>query len=69
MTSLQMSAAEEMVERFLDAAARGDVTQVSVLLSHSPSLINRKGNSGWTALMLAARNGQYPVVETLLSQG
>lgn len=69
MTSLQMSAAEEMVERFLDAAARGDVTQVSVLLSHSPSLINRKGNSGWTALMLAARNGQYPVVEALLSQG
>lgn len=69
MTSLQMSAAEEMVERFLDAAARGDLTQVSVLLTHSPSLINRKGNSGWTALMLAARNGQYPVVEALLSQG
>lgn len=69
MTSIQMSAAEEMVERFLDAAARGDLTQVSVLLSHSPSLINRKGTSGWTALMLAARNGHYPVAEALLSQG
>lgn len=69
MTSLQMSAADEMVERFLDAAARGDLAQVSVLLTHSPSLINRKGNSGWTALMLAARNGHYSVVEALLSQG
>lgn len=69
MTSLQLSAAEEMVERFLDAAARGDLAQVSTLLSHSPSLLNRKGYSGWTALMLASRNGHFPVVEALLSQG
>lgn len=69
MTSLQLNAAEEMVERFLDAAARGDLTQVSALLSNSPSLIDKKGNSGWTALMLAARNGHYPMVEALLSQG
>lgn len=69
MTSLLLSATEEMVERFLDAAARGELTQVSMLLSHTPSLINQKGNSGWTALMLAARNGHYPVVEALLSQG
>lgn len=69
MTSFQLSAAEEMVERFLDAAAKGDLSQVSLLLSHNPSLINQTGNSGWTALMLAARNGHYPMVETLLSQG
>ncbi|KAM7018779.1 NAD-capped RNA hydrolase NUDT12 [Tautogolabrus adspersus] len=69
MTSLQLSAKEEMVEKFLDAAARGDLTQVSTLLSHVPSLINQKGYSGWTALMLAARNGHYSVVETLLSHG
>ncbi|KAM9359874.1 NAD-capped RNA hydrolase NUDT12 [Symphorus nematophorus] len=69
MTSLQMSAKEEMVERFLDAAARGDLTQVSTLLSHAPSLINQAGYSGWTALMLAARNGHYHVVEALLSYG
>lgn len=69
MTSLQMSAKEEMVERFLDAAARGDVTQVSTLLSNAPSLINQAGNSGWTALMLAARNGHVAVVEALLSHG
>ncbi|XP_075935018.1 NAD-capped RNA hydrolase NUDT12 [Anarhichas minor] len=69
MTSLQLSAQEEAVERFLDAAARGDLIQVSTLLSHVPSLINRSGHSGWTALMLAARNGHYDVVEALLSHG
>nr|XP_046241782.1 peroxisomal NADH pyrophosphatase NUDT12 [Scatophagus argus]XP_046241783.1 peroxisomal NADH pyrophosphatase NUDT12 [Scatophagus argus]XP_046241784.1 peroxisomal NADH pyrophosphatase NUDT12 [Scatophagus argus] len=69
MTSLQLSAKEEMVERFLDAAARGDLTQVSTLLSQVPSLINQKGYSGWTAVMLAARNGHYDVVEALLSHG
>ncbi|XP_054467337.1 peroxisomal NADH pyrophosphatase NUDT12 [Anoplopoma fimbria] len=69
MTSLQLSAKEETVERFLDAAARGDLNQVSTVLSHIPSLINRTGYSGWTALMLAARNGHYEVVEALLSKG
>ncbi|CAJ1069673.1 peroxisomal NADH pyrophosphatase NUDT12 isoform X2 [Xyrichtys novacula] len=69
MTSLQLGAKEEMVEKFLDAAARGDLTLVSTLLSHVPSLINQKGDSGWTGLMLAARNGHFGVVEALLSQG
>ncbi|XP_036000184.1 peroxisomal NADH pyrophosphatase NUDT12 [Fundulus heteroclitus] len=69
MTSLQLSAKEEMVEKFLDAAARGDVSQVSTLLSHAPSLINKTGFSGWTALMLAARNGHHHVAEKLLSLG
>ncbi|KAM7391045.1 hypothetical protein PAMP_021762 [Pampus punctatissimus] len=64
-----MSAKEEMLEKFLDAAARGDLSQVSTLLSHVPSLINQTGYSGWTALMLAARNGRYHVAEELLSQG
>lgn len=69
MTSLQLSAKEEMVEKFLDAAARGDLSQVSTLLSLVPSLINQTGYSGWTALMLAARNGHLHVVEKLLSLG
>ncbi|XP_078107635.1 NAD-capped RNA hydrolase NUDT12 isoform X1 [Sander vitreus] len=69
MTSLQLSAKEDMLERFLDASARGDLTQVSTLLSHVPSLINQTGYSGWTGLMLAARNGHYEVVEALLSHG
>lgn len=69
MTSLQLSAKEEIVATFLDAAARGDLTQLSTLLSNVPSLINQSGYSGWTALMLAARNGHYHVVEALLSHG
>uniref|UniRef100_A0AAQ4RSY1 Uncharacterized protein n=1 Tax=Gasterosteus aculeatus aculeatus TaxID=481459 RepID=A0AAQ4RSY1_GASAC len=54
---------------FLDAAARGDVRRVSELLRGAPSLINRSGRSGWTALMLAARNGHYEAAEALLSHG
>ncbi|XP_019966952.2 NAD-capped RNA hydrolase NUDT12 isoform X1 [Paralichthys olivaceus] len=67
--SVQPSAQEELLEKLLDAAARGHVTQVTSMLSHVPSLINQAGNSGWTALMLAARHGHYPVVEELLSHG
>lgn len=69
MTSFQLSAKEEMVEKFLDAAARGDLNQVSALLTRFPSLLNQTGYSGWTALMLAARNGHYHVVDGLLSHG
>ncbi|XP_061752508.1 peroxisomal NADH pyrophosphatase NUDT12 [Nerophis ophidion] len=69
MTSWQLSAKEEMVEKFLDAASRGDADQVSSLLSHAPSLLNQAGHSGWTALMLAARNGHRQVAEALLSHG
>lgn len=64
-----MSAIEEMVGRFLDAAARGELSAVSSMLSHSPSLVHRSAENGWTALMLAARNGHYDIVEALLSFG
>lgn len=64
-----MNAMEEMVERFVDAASRGDVTAVSSLLSRSASLVNRPGANGWTALMLAARNGHVTVAQTLLAHG
>ena len=60
---------DEMVERFVDAASRGDVAAVSSLLSRSASLLDRPGANGWTALMLAARNGHFTVAETLLSHG
>ncbi|XP_008417730.1 NAD-capped RNA hydrolase NUDT12 isoform X2 [Poecilia reticulata] len=69
MTSLQLSAKEEMLEKFLDAAARGDLSQVSTVLSNVPSLLNETGHSGWTALMLAARNGHHHVAEKLLLLG
>ena len=64
-----MSPMEEMVERFLDAAARGDLVKVTSMLSQSNSLTNQKGEKDWTALMMAARNGHFDVVQTLLSYG
>ncbi|KAK0156501.1 Peroxisomal NADH pyrophosphatase NUDT12 [Merluccius polli] len=64
-----MNVLEETVERLGDAASRGDVAAVRSLLARSASLLNRPGTSGWTALMLAARNGHFTVAETLLSHG
>ncbi|KAM9744615.1 LOW QUALITY PROTEIN: NAD-capped RNA hydrolase NUDT12 [Menidia menidia] len=69
MTSLQLSAGEELLERLLAAAAGGQLGQVGALLQQAPSLMDRSGHSGWTPLMLAARNGHQPVVEKLLELG
>ncbi|CAN9512640.1 unnamed protein product [Ophioblennius macclurei] len=69
MANLQLSAEEETVEKFLEAAARGDLSQVSTMLGHDPSLIHRTGKGGWTALMFGARNGHYEVVKALLGRG
>lgn len=69
MTSVEMSAKDEMVEQFLDCASRGDLDKVSTMIFHSSQLLNESGRQGWTALMLAARNGHYDVVKTLLSNG
>uniref|UniRef100_W5KYZ1 NAD-capped RNA hydrolase NUDT12 n=1 Tax=Astyanax mexicanus TaxID=7994 RepID=W5KYZ1_ASTMX len=69
MTSVQMSALDEMVQQFLEHASSGDLVKVSFLISHSRHLLNESGKQGWTALMLAARNGHYDVVKALLSEG
>ncbi|XP_077377893.1 NAD-capped RNA hydrolase NUDT12 isoform X2 [Festucalex cinctus] len=60
---------EEVAARFLDASSRGDEGQVMSLLSAVPSLLDRTCPRGWTALMLAARNGHLGVVQTLLRHG
>lgn len=64
-----MSAKDEMVEQFLDCASRGDLAKVSTMISHSSQLLNESGRQGWTALMLAARNGHFDVVKALLLNG
>ncbi|KAL7885086.1 hypothetical protein AOLI_G00078560 [Acnodon oligacanthus] len=69
MTSAQTSASDEMVRQFLDDASRGDIVKVSAMVSHSSHLLNESGKQGWTALMLAARNGHFDVVKLLLSKG
>uniref|UniRef100_A0A8C6WTA3 NAD-capped RNA hydrolase NUDT12 n=1 Tax=Neogobius melanostomus TaxID=47308 RepID=A0A8C6WTA3_9GOBI len=65
----ERAASEELLERFLDAAACGDLALVTSLLSNAPSLLNRAGTNGWTALMLAARNGHHGLVGALLQHG
>ncbi|XP_026855625.2 peroxisomal NADH pyrophosphatase NUDT12 isoform X2 [Electrophorus electricus] len=69
MTSVQMSATDEMVEGFLDHASRGDLVRVSDMICYSSKLLNESGKQGWTALMLAARNGHFDLVKALLSKG
>lgn len=69
MTGVEMSAKDEMLERFLDLASRGDLLGVSGMMSQSSRILNESGKDGWTALMLAARNGHADVVEALLSDG
>uniref|UniRef100_A0A6Q2YEE7 NAD-capped RNA hydrolase NUDT12 n=1 Tax=Esox lucius TaxID=8010 RepID=A0A6Q2YEE7_ESOLU len=69
MENIDMSSKEELLERFLDYASRGDLGKVSTMISQFSSLINESGGNGWTALMFAARNGHIDVVDTLLSNG
>lgn len=69
MTSIQMSDKDEMVEQFLDCASRGDLAKVSTMITHYTQLLNESGRQGWTALMLAARNGHFDVVKALLLNG
>uniref|UniRef100_A0A4W4F3G2 NAD-capped RNA hydrolase NUDT12 n=1 Tax=Electrophorus electricus TaxID=8005 RepID=A0A4W4F3G2_ELEEL len=59
----------EMVEGFLDHASRGDLVRVSDMICYSSKLLNESGKQGWTALMLAARNGHFDLVKALLSKG
>ncbi|XP_050973276.1 peroxisomal NADH pyrophosphatase NUDT12 [Labeo rohita] len=69
MSSIQMSVSGDLLRRFLDAASTGDVQTVSLMISQSRELLNRREEQGWSALMLAARNGHYDVAKVLLSSG
>ncbi|KAL2092869.1 hypothetical protein ACEWY4_012667 [Coilia grayii] len=69
MAALSTNPKAEMVERFLNCVAQGDVAQVTYLISSSSFLINKRGENGWTALMLAARNGHFEVAKALIAKG
>ncbi|XP_057688600.1 peroxisomal NADH pyrophosphatase NUDT12 [Corythoichthys intestinalis] len=60
---------DEVFETFLAASSSGNTPQVTSLLATFPSLLDRADSKGWTALMLAARNGHAEVVHTLLRHG
>lgn len=69
MSSIKRNPKQEIVSQFHDSAAEGDLARLTVILSHSPSLLNETSENGWTALMYAARNGHPDVVRFLLEKG
>lgn len=69
MSSIKRNPKQEIVSQFHDSAAEGDLARLTVILSHSPSLLNETSENGWTALMYAARNGHPDVVQFLLEKG
>uniref|UniRef100_A0A8C1UYE1 NAD-capped RNA hydrolase NUDT12 n=1 Tax=Cyprinus carpio TaxID=7962 RepID=A0A8C1UYE1_CYPCA len=64
-----MSVRDELLQRFLDAASRGDEEALSLMLSQSRELLDQRGEQGWSDLMLTARNGHYDAARVLLSNG
>ncbi|XP_059274312.1 NAD-capped RNA hydrolase NUDT12 isoform X2 [Mustela nigripes] len=69
MSSIKRSPNQEIISQFHYSAAEGDIARLTVILSHSPSLLNETSENGWTALMYAARNGHPDVVQFLLEKG
>ncbi|OCT98552.1 NAD-capped RNA hydrolase NUDT12 isoform X1 [Xenopus laevis] len=60
---------KEMISQLHNLCALGDRTKLHPLLSHSSSVINETSEHGWSALMFAARNGHFDVVNVLLEKG
>ncbi len=56
------------VEDLIDAAYKGDLKEVKVLLDKGAN-VNAKPNTGVTALMVASQNGHKDVVQLLLDKG
>ncbi|XP_021370899.1 peroxisomal NADH pyrophosphatase NUDT12-like isoform X2 [Mizuhopecten yessoensis] len=55
-------------DKYFDCAANGNVEELKFLLQATFNSDHRN-DKGWTALMLAARNGQVHVIEALLQKG
>ncbi|TRY64796.1 hypothetical protein DNTS_004402 [Danionella cerebrum] len=64
--SVNSGVSSDLLQHFLDAASRGDSKKVTMMLKHRPELLNQRGERGWGALMLAARNGQLETAQILL---
>lgn len=69
MSSIKRSPKQEIISQLHYSAAEGDIASLTVILSHSPFLLNETSENGWTALMYAARNGHPDVVQFLLEKG
>lgn len=69
MSFVKRSPNQEIISQFHHSAAEGDIARLTLILSHSPSLLNETSENGWTALMYAARNGHPDAVQFLLEKG
>ncbi|XP_060091611.1 NAD-capped RNA hydrolase NUDT12 [Heteronotia binoei] len=69
MADIQGNPKRQLISELHSSAAVGDKVRLTALLSHFPSLINEMAKNGWTALMYAARNGHFEIVQTLLEKG
>ncbi|XP_062985631.1 NAD-capped RNA hydrolase NUDT12 isoform X1 [Elgaria multicarinata webbii] len=69
MADIQRNPKQQLISELHSCAAAGDKARLATLLSHSPSLINETAKNGWTALMYAARNGHFEIVQVLLEKG
>lgn len=56
-------------EKFIEAAQRGDLDGIRLILRAQPELINRRDATGATALHFAAFGGHREVVQELVRQG
>lgn len=56
-------------EKLIDAATRGELTDVRVVLDGHPEIVNQRDQSGATALHYAAFGGHRVVVQELVTRG
>lgn len=57
------------LEKLMQAARRGTADEVQALIEHHPEIINRRDESGATALHYAAFGGHCDVVRLLIRNG
>ena len=60
---------QQLLAEFHRCAALGDIARVSRMLTGLKTGLDERNEQGWTAIMLAARNGRKDVVKLLLDQG
>lgn len=64
------NAQADLLERLFSAASNGEKEAITNMVSLFTSVsIDERNEHGWSALMLAARNGHSNVVQHLLEQG
>jgi uncharacterized protein len=63
-------AANDAQKHFLNSVHRGELYAVTSYLNQNPHAVNQPEKlTGWTALILAARNGDNKMIDLLLARG